>query len=208
MLANAPRARQGFRVIVSSLRAHISDRKARRQRDNLITRIGELTFAQRTDPDRWYQSPAGDSPDTCTRSRQAMRSRADRYHSPPSQTIDRVAHSVSTSKRILRQHLRQRVFACSSPKRYSPGPRTNSTAMSGGQPAACISSIARASGDHRSRLYCSLPLKVPDNRLTTEDWGPTGTMADEPTRNPGANSSQMVESSTKTRIIRCSALSR
>ena len=42
--------------IISSVRSRVSDRKARRQRDNLITRIGELTYAQRTDAAISYET--------------------------------------------------------------------------------------------------------------------------------------------------------
>ena len=42
--------------IVSSLRARASDRKARRQRDGLIARIGELTYAQRTETAVSYET--------------------------------------------------------------------------------------------------------------------------------------------------------
>lgn len=42
--------------IVSSLRARVSDRKARLKRDNLIARIGELIYAQRTDAAISYET--------------------------------------------------------------------------------------------------------------------------------------------------------
>ena len=42
--------------IVSSVRDRASDRKARRQRDNLIGKIGELTYAQRTDTAISYET--------------------------------------------------------------------------------------------------------------------------------------------------------
>ena len=42
--------------IVSSVRDRVSDRKARRQRDNLIGKIGELTYAQRTDTAISYET--------------------------------------------------------------------------------------------------------------------------------------------------------
>ncbi len=42
--------------IVSNVRARFADRKARRQRDNLIDRIGELTYAQRTDSAISYET--------------------------------------------------------------------------------------------------------------------------------------------------------
>ncbi len=41
---------------ISSVRARVSDRKARRQRDNLITSIGELTYAQRIDTAISYET--------------------------------------------------------------------------------------------------------------------------------------------------------
>lgn len=42
--------------IVSSVRDRVSDRKARRQRDNLIRKTGELTYAQRTDTAISYET--------------------------------------------------------------------------------------------------------------------------------------------------------
>jgi hypothetical protein len=42
--------------IVSSVRSRLSDRKARRRRDNLISKIGELTYAQRIDPAISYET--------------------------------------------------------------------------------------------------------------------------------------------------------
>ena len=42
--------------IVSSVRSRLSDRKARRRRDNLIGKIGELTYAQRIDPAISYET--------------------------------------------------------------------------------------------------------------------------------------------------------
>ena len=43
-------------TIVSSIRARVSDRKARRGRDNLISKIGELTYAQRTETAISYET--------------------------------------------------------------------------------------------------------------------------------------------------------
>jgi hypothetical protein len=42
--------------IVSSVRDRVLDRKARRQRDNLIGKIGELTYAQLTDTAISYET--------------------------------------------------------------------------------------------------------------------------------------------------------
>ncbi len=42
--------------IVSSVRDRVSDRKAHRQRDNLIGKIGELAYAQRTDAAISYET--------------------------------------------------------------------------------------------------------------------------------------------------------
>jgi hypothetical protein len=42
--------------IVSKTRDRLSDRKARRRRDNLIAKIGELTYAQRTDTAISYET--------------------------------------------------------------------------------------------------------------------------------------------------------
>lgn len=42
--------------IISSVRARVADRKAGRQRDNLIARIGELTYAQRIDTAISYET--------------------------------------------------------------------------------------------------------------------------------------------------------
>jgi hypothetical protein len=42
--------------IVSSVRSRLSDRKARRRRDSLIGKIGELTYAQRIDTAISYET--------------------------------------------------------------------------------------------------------------------------------------------------------
>jgi hypothetical protein len=42
--------------IVSSVRDRVLDRKARRQRDNLIGKIGELIYVQRTDTAISYET--------------------------------------------------------------------------------------------------------------------------------------------------------
>lgn len=42
--------------IVSSVRARAADRKARRQRDKLVSRIGELAYTQRTDTTVSYEN--------------------------------------------------------------------------------------------------------------------------------------------------------
>ncbi len=42
--------------IISSVRARVSDRLASRQRDDLIGRIGELVYAQRTDTAVSYEA--------------------------------------------------------------------------------------------------------------------------------------------------------
>ncbi len=42
--------------IISSVRARAADRKARRQRDDFIARIGELAYAQRIDTAISYET--------------------------------------------------------------------------------------------------------------------------------------------------------
>ena len=43
-------------ALLSNVRSRVSDRRARRQREDLIQRVGELTYAQRTDSATSYET--------------------------------------------------------------------------------------------------------------------------------------------------------
>jgi len=42
--------------VYSKIRGRLTDRRSRRNREDLITRIGELTYVQRSDPSTGYDS--------------------------------------------------------------------------------------------------------------------------------------------------------